>query len=176
MRNKLMLTPAAFLLGALALGTTASAADNGFYLGASVGRSNVKIDDDFARIDEDDTAYKIIAGFRPLDFIGVEASYVNFGKPEKGAQRADSDGITAFVVGFLPVGPVDVYAKGGLINADTSVVTAGRKVFSEKGTEFAYGVGAQFRLLSLSVRAEYERFDIADDLDMLSIGVTYTFL
>jgi hypothetical protein len=177
MRNKLMLTLAA-LGAAFAVNAPASAADNGFYLGGSIGRSNVKIDENLARIDEDDTAYKIIAGFRPLDFLGVEASYVNFGKPEKGAQKADSDGVSAFVVGFLPVGPVDVYAKGGLINADTSVVTAGSKVFNEKGTEFAYGVGAQFRLLSLSVRAEYERFNVSkvDDLNMVSIGVTYTFL
>jgi len=176
MRNKLMPTLAALALPALMGSASASAADNGFYLGGSIGRSNVEIDKDLARIDEDDTAYKIIAGFRPLDWLGVEASYVNFGKPETGAQKADSDGISAFVVGFLPVGPVDIYAKAGLINADTSVVTAGREVFSEKGTELAYGVGAQFRLLSLSVRAEYERFDIADDLNLLSIGVTYTFL
>jgi OOP family OmpA-OmpF porin len=175
MHNKLMLSSAALVLS-LTVSASAEAADNGFYLGGSIGRSNVEIDKDIARIDEDDTAYKIIAGFRPLDFLGVEASYVNFGKPEKGTQKADSDGISAFVVGFLAVGPVDVYAKGGLINADTSVVTAGRKVFSEKGTEFAYGVGAQFRLLSLSFRAEYERFDIADDLNLLSVGVTYTFL
>jgi hypothetical protein len=164
------------ILAALAVSASASAADNGFYLGASIGRSNVEIDKDLARIDENDTAYKLIAGLRPLDWLGVEASYVNFGEPKQGSQKAESDGISAFVIGFLPVGPVDVYAKGGLINADTSVVTAGRKAFSEKGTELAYGVGAQFRLLSLSVRAEYERFDIADDLNMLSIGVTYTFL
>jgi hypothetical protein len=32
-------------------------------------------------------------------------------------------------------------------------------------------------VLSLSVRAEYEKFDISDvDLDMISVGVTYTFL
>jgi len=39
-------------------------------------------------------------------------------------------------------------------------------------------VGAQFRFLSLSVRAEYERFEAEDidHLNMVSIGVTYTFL
>ena len=173
MRNKLMLT-----IAALALSASASAADNGLYLGGSIGQSNVDIDRGLARIDENDTAYKIIAGLRPLDWLAVEASYVNFGKPEKGTQKADSDGVTAFVVGFFPIGPIDLFAKGGLINADTSVITSGTKVFSEKGTEFAYGAGAQFRLLSLSVRAEYERFDVnkVNDLNMFSIGVTYTFL
>jgi hypothetical protein len=49
---------------------------------------------------------------------------------------------------------------------------------NEKGTDFAYGVGAQFRVLSLSIRAEYEKFDAQDidDLNMISVGVTYTFL
>jgi hypothetical protein len=39
-------------------------------------------------------------------------------------------------------------------------------------------VGAQFRVWSLALRAEYERFDIsdADEVDMISVGVTWTFL
>lgn len=174
MRNKLMLT-----MTALALSASASAADNGFYLGGSVGQANVEIDRNLARVDDDDTGFKLIAGLRPLDWLGVEASYVDFGKVEENNQRAESDGFTAFVVGFLPLGPVDVFAKGGLINSDTSVVrTSGGKVFEQDGTELAYGVGAQFRFLSLGVRAEYERFDVdnVDDLNMFSIGVTYTFL
>ena len=43
---------------------------------------------------------------------------------------------------------------------------------------FSYGVGAQFRIWSLSLRAEYEVFDIADadKVDMISVGVMWTFL
>ncbi|MGH8189139.1 MAG: outer membrane beta-barrel protein, partial [Steroidobacteraceae bacterium] len=58
----------------------ALAADNGFYLGLSVGQANIEVDDvtlsgeDF---DADDTGYKLIAGIRPLDWLAVEASYVN---------------------------------------------------------------------------------------------------
>lgn len=167
----------------LATGGAAVAADNGIYLGASVGQSQVKIDDidtglgteDF---DADDTSYKLIAGIRPLDFFGIEASYVNFGDAEDTVGgmrlRAEGDGISAFAVGFLGLGPVDLFAKGGLISWDTKLAGG----FDEDGTDLAYGVGAQFRLLSLAVRAEYEIFDVedVDDLDMLSIGVTYTFL
>jgi hypothetical protein len=41
---------------------------------------------------------------------------------------------------------------------------------SDNGTDFAYGVGAQFRIWSLSLRGEYERFEVADTdkVDMLS--------
>jgi len=159
----------------------AGAADNGIYIGASVGQSNVAIDNlsgiSSADFKGDDTGYKLIAGIRPLDWLAVEASYVNFGKPEDTVAgtkvKAEGDGISAFAVGFLPVGPVDLFLKGGLINWDSKL--AG---FDENGTDFAYGVGAQFRILGLSLRAEYEIFDAKDvkDLNMLSIGVTYTFL
>ena len=161
----------------------AVAADNGFYLGASLGQANLKIDDltnntfendDF---DADDMAFKLIAGIRPLDWLGVEAAYVNFGEPEDTVLgqklKADGDGISAFAVGFLATGPVDLFAKVGLISWDSKISGS----FDDDGTDLAYGAGAQFRVLGLSIRAEYEKFDISDvDLDMISVGVTYTFL
>ena len=179
MRKAIVLAAALFALPVL----PAVAADNGFYLGASVGQANLKIDDltngtlendDF---DADDMAFKLIAGIRPLDWLGVEAAYVNFGEPEDtvlGTKlKADGDGISAFAVGFLATGPVDLFAKVGLISWDSKI--SGR--FDDDGTDLAYGAGAQFRVLGLSIRAEYEKFDISDvDLDMISVGVTYTFL
>ena len=161
----------------------AVAADNGFYLGASIGQANLKIDDltsgavandDF---DADDMGFKLIAGMRPLDWLGLEAAYVNFGEPEDtvlGTKlEAEGDGISAFAVGFLPAGPIDVYAKLGLISWDSKI----SGTFDDDGTDLAYGVGAQFRVLGLSIRAEYEKFEVSDiDLDMISVGLTYTFL
>lgn len=169
----------AILLAAL-LGTAgaASAADNGLYLGGSIGQSNVDVDEGPTQVDGDDTGFKFIVGFRPLDWLAVEANYVDFGKVKDGALTSESNGISVFAVGFVPVGPVDLFAKGGLINYDSDLKFNGGRVFSDDGNELAYGVGVQFRLLSLSVRAEYERFDVdhVDDLNLLSVGLTYTFL
>jgi OOP family OmpA-OmpF porin len=102
---------------------------------------------------------------------------VNFGEPEDTVLgqklKAEGDGISAFAVGFLPTGPVDLFAKVGLIAWDSKI----SGTFDDDGSDLAYGAGAQFRVLGLSIRAEYEKFDISDvDLDMISIGVTYTFL
>jgi hypothetical protein len=170
----------AILATALLLASTATmAADNGIYFGASIGDANIDIDQGLAQVDSDDTGWKVIAGIRPLDWFGVEASYVNFGEAEDGPLAANADGISAFGVFFVPAGPVDVFVKGGLISFDTSVEVDGLgDIYREDGTDLAYGVGVQFRLLSLAVRAEYEKFDIDDveDANMLSIGVTYTFL
>ncbi len=165
----------------------ALAADNGFYLGGAIGSSNLEIDDiagiDAADFEGDDTGYKFIAGFRPLDWLAVEASYVNFGETDDDVLgtriEAEADGISAFAVGFLAAGPVDLFAKAGLISWDSKLSVRGIDVSDDAdGTDLAYGVGAQIRLLSLGVRAEYELFDVDDveDLSMISLGVTYTFL
>jgi hypothetical protein len=170
----------AILATALLLASTATpAADNGIYIGASLGDANVDIDQGIVQVDESDTGFKIIAGIRPLDWFGIEANYVNFGEPEQGNFSTETDGITGFGVFFLPVGPVDVFAKGGVISYDTDIKRKGvGSFFRDDGTDFAYGVGVQFRLLSLGVRAEYEKFEIDNvkDANMLSLGVTYTFL
>jgi opacity protein-like surface antigen len=176
------------LAAALALAAhAASAADNGIYLGASVGQANVQLDDSLSSdFDANDTGYKIILGIRPLDWLGVEASYVDFGSPDDQVATVDGgttveanlDGISAFAVGFLAIGPVDLFAKVGLINWDGTVKAPELSLSaSNDGTDFAYGVGAQFRVWSLSLRAEYEKFDIVDtDVNLLSVGVTWTFL
>ena len=75
------------LLPALTLalfGTAAQAADNGFYLGAGVSQVQLEGDDDFdtGDIDDfelDDTSWKLIAGFRPLDNFAVELNYMDLG-------------------------------------------------------------------------------------------------
>jgi hypothetical protein len=80
------------LLPALTLaliGTAAQAADNGVYLGAGV--SQVKIDDvgeDFGTSDLndfklDDTSWKLIGGFRPIDHFAAELNYYVLGDESK---------------------------------------------------------------------------------------------
>lgn len=167
------------------------AADNGIYLGASVGQANLEVDDlaglSEANFDGEDTAFKLIAGIRPLDWLAVEAAYVDFGEPEDAVLgelfEGEARGISAFGVGFLAVGPVDLFGKLGFIAWETAFESPAWDTyfggaFENDGTDMAYGVGAQFRVWSFSVRAEYEAFDLSDvdDLSMISIGLTYTFL
>ena len=176
MRYTITLWAAAALL---AFSAKAGAADNGIYLGASLGRSDISIDRGLLDIDDHDEGFKIIAGVRPLDWLAIEANYVDFGKVREGIVSADNDAFSAFGVLFFSLGPADIFGKAGLIKSDASVrVDNIGEVFNEDGTDPAYGVGVQFRVLSLSVRAEYEIYDVdnVDDLNLFSIGFTYTFL
>jgi hypothetical protein len=162
----------------------ALAVDNGIYLGASAGQAGVSLDEldgaDF-NYDADSTAFKVIAGWRFLDWLAVEGNYVDLGSGDDTVDgtkvETDVSGVSLSAVGFLPIGPVDVFARVGAINWNADLSAPGFST-SDDGTDLTYGVGAQFRIWSLSLRAEYEQFDVgaADNVDLISLGVTWTFL
>lgn len=158
----------------------ATAADNGLYLGAGFTKSKV---DDFATpLDFDDESFKLIAGLRPLDAFGVELNYIDLGRDSVDvgpiSLSAKSKAYAGYAVGFLPLAPIDLFAKAGVARweAETSSSAFGR--LKDDGTEFAWGAGLQVRLGSLGVRLEYESFDIGSDSrsELVSLGATWTFL
>jgi hypothetical protein len=179
------------LIGILAVAATpAAAADNGFYLGASIGGSSIKVsdfDDELGDLNfsDGDFAYKLFAGYRLMSFLGVEAGFVDLGSPSDAVGddinvKIGVDGWDAFAVGFLPIGPVDVFAKLGLISWDANIRAASENIVeydSDSGTDVAWGLGVALRLGSLAFRAEGERFELgdADEVYMFSVGATFTF-
>lgn len=162
----------------------AIAADNGFYVGVSVGQAGVEVTDDLSGLDldDEDTGFKGIVGFRPLDFIGFELNYVDLGSPSTDfagtSVEISSTGLDVFVVGFITLPVVDIFAKVGFIAWDAELASPAFGTVSESGEDLAYGAGVQLKFGSASVRAEYEIFDISDleDANMISLGFTWTFL
>lgn len=162
----------------------AHAADNGLYLGAGATQTN--IDALTTDIDLDDTSYKLIVGFRPLDSFGVEVNYVDLGKDSASlgpvVTSADAKAYAAYAVGFIALPLVDLYAKAGLARWETrariSGAPGGPVALKDDGTEFAYGAGIQARFGSIGARLEYERFDLegADGVELVTLGLTWTFL
>ena len=183
--RKSLIAAVAALFGMTAL--PAHSTDNGIYLGASVGAGGVQFEDRFdgENVDYDagSTAFKGIAGWRFLDWLSVEANYVDLGSGDDTIEgekiETDFSGVSLSAVGFLAVGPIDVFARAGAIDWSADVTAPGLGIKgSDDGTDFTYGIGAQFRVWSLSLRAEYELFDVtdADTVDLVSVGVTWTFL
>lgn len=178
------------LLVALAFLPLSAMADSGFYVGASFG--NAGIDTDFGGIavgdfDEDDSAIKAFLGYRfdlPSVFLAVEGGYIDMGEPEASAGAAslsvDPTGINLAGIAGLEAGPIELFAKLGYLAWDTDIVLddgLGTVVSgSDDGSDLGYGIGIAFGLGPVSVRGEYEVFDIDDaDVDMISVGFSYLF-
>lgn len=189
MNNTVLKTQTALLLAAFAFAPLAANADSGFYVGGSLGGATIEANfgdtgiPGFPEdIDEDDTAYKVFAGYKfdlPVLDLGVEAGYVDFGAPEIDVLAEEVDleptGINLWGIAGIEAGPVDLFAKLGYISWDIEASVQGQSV-SDDGSDLGYGVGLSFGLGSLSVRGEYEVYDIEDaDVSMLSLGLVYQF-
>jgi hypothetical protein len=163
--------------------TTLAGTDSGFYVGAGVGQASVgDLDSDLGNVDfdGDDLGWKAFAGFNfgliPFLDLAIEGGYVDFGKPDEGIIEIDANGWDVFgLVGFN-IGPVGLFAKGGVISWDADA-SYGNSSASDDGTDPAYGIGARIKLWSIEARAEYEYFDAdsADDASMLSASAVWTF-
>jgi len=178
---------AAATLLALACGASAARAENerGFYAGAGVGQFNVKIndiddaDEAIERLDDDDAAWKIFAGYRFNPYIAVEAAYIDFGRPKSrfrasgssGDFKVSLDGFAPYLIGSLPLGPVELFAKVGYyyydVKTSIDVDNLGGNVFrsSKSDQDFLYGAGVGMTFFDhLHARLEYEKIE-ADQLD-----------
>jgi OmpA-OmpF porin, OOP family len=205
--NRISVTlPAIMAVCACAASTSALADDPvGFYLGAGVGYSTVRSDDPAYGLpgyfNDHQTAWKVIAGIRPIPVVGAEAEYIDFGHPDHdfGASGYANYGLDShpraaalFGVGYLPL-PVpffDVFAKAGIARLQTDVTTVvgsctpsstcvNEPVFyrqNQTDNRFAYGVGLQSKAWGFAFRAEYERISSQfGDPDALTVSATWTF-
>ena len=162
-----------------------------FAVGGGYGFTKVK-DGDF---DEDEAAKKAFVLVKFNEYIGVEASYIDFDDASNEIFNFDVKGKALDLILELPITEgIGVYAKGGQLwwDADTRV-SAEDVLFSRDydGDETFWGVGAKFRLAQhLDLRVEYERFnfeisrdelnllqarDIDMDIDYASVSVQFTF-
>jgi opacity protein-like surface antigen len=159
----------------------------GLYAGAGISRA--KVEDIFGTdFNLSNTSWKVYAGFRPMGFpLGIDVDYMDLGSANagtfEGVAHADTKAFAAYAVGYLPipVPNIDVYGKAGLARwqFNGNVTQPGLFNISDNGTDFAWGVGGQVHFLDrFAVRIEYEHFNIreADDVQLYSLGVSYTIL
>jgi Outer membrane protein beta-barrel domain len=168
-----------FLLMLMMLGLGAGAAradDNGLiYIGAGISRNKI---DNITHTgtpvtDIDKTSWKVLAGVRPVKVFAVEADYLDLGNRTSTfingvGSRVDAKAFAGYAVGFLPL-PVpflDLFGKAGVARWKLNESSAGTLppssffALSDKGTNFAWGAGAQARIGNIGGRLEYEHFNI----------------
>jgi opacity protein-like surface antigen len=179
------------LAGAMAVLPVLAYADidknpTGPYVGGGIGQFNLKIknlDDipDAAQsvAKSDDTAWKVFAGYRFLPYLGVEAAYIDFGKPNdrfsssgsNGNYQVNLSGFAPSLIATIPLGPVELFAKAGQYYYDVKtridLDNPGPDIDTKKSrNDFLWGGGVSVVVLSrVELRAEYEKVEIENAKD-----------
>jgi OOP family OmpA-OmpF porin len=170
----------------------------GFYIGGGVGNFNVdidrfsQIDDTIGRLDDDDTGWKVFAGYRINRYVSLEGAYVDFGRQSDtfdvagstGDFSAHLSGFSPQLVGTMPLGPVELSAKVGVyfvdvdLSADIDSVDALDFDSNSSDQDFMYGVGVGATLFErVNAKLEYEWIDIGrgDNANALFATGTWRF-
>ncbi|MGH8175974.1 MAG: porin family protein [Steroidobacter sp.] len=172
--------------------------DEGLYLGLGYGQFNVQIDDidqtdeAIERIDDDDNAWKVFAGWRLNPYFAFELNYVDFGDPSdqlessgtSGDYQLELSGFQPAIYGTFPLGPVELFGKLGYyfydVELNVDLDDLGDDVFqsdtSEEAMSYGFGVGATL-FERLHAKLEYEKIDtdIIDDLDAIWLSGAWRF-
>jgi hypothetical protein len=174
---------AASTLALVFLAIPAFADESGVYIGIGTGQMNVKDRDELSgfRLDSNDNAFKGILGWRAAKFLAFELNYVDFGQPKQtflGQQvKLDAQGVDAFAILSARIALLDLYAKAGVISWRAEASVQGLGSAKDQGTDLALGGGAQLNFGALAIRAEYEQFALSDidDMNLVSVGLTWSF-
>jgi OOP family OmpA-OmpF porin len=145
--------------GALAQAMSMATVPN-FYAGAEVGQADFGTDDD--------TAFKILGGYQFHTNIAAEIGYgMLFDK-----NSAEVTSLEAVAVGIFPLAnQFSIIGKLGFANVDVET-----PVGSDDKTELTYGVGVQYDFnRNLGLRAQWQRYDTDEEVDLISIGAVWRF-
>jgi OOP family OmpA-OmpF porin len=174
------------LSGGMMMSAQAQENEQGFYIGGGFGQFNVQIDDvddtdnAIERLDDDDRAWKLFGGYRFNPHIALELAYIDFGDASDSTTTASGSsgdysvgisGLAPYVIGTLPLGPVELFGKVGYyfydLDIDADLDDLGGNVFdtSDSGEDLLYGFGVGMTFIEhLHARLEYEKIE-ADDID-----------
>jgi OOP family OmpA-OmpF porin len=184
--HKLWTAVAALLV--LVAGPALAQNNEGPYVGAGLGdfSSDIENFDDVADadidFDSDEDASRIIAGWRFNRFLAVQLDYTDFGESRGAVNQlditSDTKGLAPSVVGTLPIGPIELFGRAGVLFYDVEVDTPGGRLIDSSGEDAVLGAGIGFTLFErLNLTAEYERVDIEefDDADAVWITASWRF-
>lgn len=162
--------------------------DQGFYAGAGIGMFNVRVDNAadvgaaLGKFDSDDVSFKAFAGWRFSRFIALEANYLDLGKPQDDVGdvtvSTKLSGFAPYIVGTLPLGPIELSARVGYLFYDFKVSAGDASRRKTSDEDPVYGVGIGLTLLDhLATKLEYERIDISklDRSDALWLTAAWRF-
>jgi hypothetical protein len=185
LHSALLKKSALALLGALIAGS-ACAGDTGLYAGAGVGDASTSFATGGVSFSDSQAGYKGIVGFRLPVLFAAEVNYLDFGTAHGPDSRASTHAVAGYLLYFLPIPVVDIFAKGGYANWHGSGEFAGVSStfgggtsggsFSKNESDLAYGAGAQVGFGKFAVRLDWDRINAsrpANKLSLVTAGLTY---
>ncbi len=155
------------------------------YVGANIGRSDYRSDRCAPgySCDDSDLGYRIYTGGQFSRAIGVELGYVNIGSFDRNGGHKRGQGANVSLLGNLPLGFANLYAKvGGIYGwTKTSAYAPGLARGSERDFNWSYGAGLQVEVAPRwAVRADWDHYrlqfaDGRDNVGLYSVGTIYKF-
>ena len=174
---------AASILLVVLVGTSDLMAQDGLYFGGNIGPSYINksfkdLDVDDIKIDGNDMAYKIYAGYKLPAFLAIEGGYRNLGSVSQDLAEHNSSGWDLNAKGDISLGPIQVFAKAGAFfnNVKVTFNDPLHPDINKNNTKFMFGFGAGLNIKKLGIRAEWESLDMSKDskVSMLTAGITYS--
>lgn len=168
-----MKTVLRLLFASLLLASAAARAD--VYVGLGAYSTSVDENVGGANIDDSDIAPAFFVGWRPIELAGVEVGYYDFGKFEDKNASLEGSAVTLAGLLSMELGPVGIYAKGGVANFDFKASNVGGSSKDESTDPFG-GLGLTVDIFDkLYVYGEYLHFASDTSIDVLGAGVRYSF-
>ncbi len=109
--------------------------------------------------------------------MSAQFDYTQFGESNAdlatGNITANTKGYTPSIVGTLPIGPVELFARAGLIFYNLKVHSDTSNFIDTSGHDPLYGAGIGVTIAKrVALRAEYERININDLRDANAVWLT----
>jgi OOP family OmpA-OmpF porin len=147
----------------------------GLYIGGGIGDFSSSIDEinsldqiDDAGIDftDGDNAMKLFAGWNFNRYFAVQGDYVDFGD-QSGAVApsvngtSNVKGFAPSIVGTLPIGPVELFGRVGMMFYNLDVNLNGGQLIDDSAEDLVWSAGVGIDIADrLNLRLEYEQIDI----------------
>src|SRR5688572_25457278 len=160
------------------------------YIGASGGeakyRSSCNRTVTLFQCDTKDTGFKVYAGGKMNEVLGLEIGYTSFGTISVLGGETEAWAVPITVTAGIPLGNrFNIFAKGGGLYGRTDISVDLNDSLSERGSRngwgWTYGAGATFAVTpNVAIRADFDRYKLdfvggRRDVDMLSAGVQFRF-
>jgi OOP family OmpA-OmpF porin len=146
----------------------------GLYIGGGIGDFSSSIDDidsltqinDSIDFTDGDNAMKLFAGWAFNRYFAVQGDWVDFGE-QSGAVApsvngtSNVKGFAPSIVGTLPIGPVELFGRVGMMFYNLDVNLNGGKLIDDSAEDMVWSAGIGIDIKDrLNLRLEYETVDI----------------